>query len=124
MEECDITNIGLRIIKRCGMYSKEYKGRIVRENKSPPITKMVKTIKSYCSKAITLINQMASPAIQYNYGMTAMDNNATVTSYGESIANFGAAYTATQEMMKGQATSLALFQDQLVNLQQFCMAVG
>jgi hypothetical protein len=67
---------------------------------------------------------MASPAVQHNYGMTAMDNDATGASYGESIANFGAAYAATQETMKGQATSLALIQDQLANLQQFCMAVG
>jgi hypothetical protein len=56
--------------------------------------------------------------------MMAMGDNATGASYGESIANFGTTYAATQEMMKGQATSLALIQDQLANLQQFCMAVG
>jgi hypothetical protein len=124
MEECNIIYIGLHIIKRCGMYSKEYKGWIARENKFLPVTKMVKIFKNYWSEAITLINQMASPAVQHNYGMTAMDDNATVTSYGESIANFGAVYSTTREMMKGQATSLALIQDQLANLQQFCMTIG
>jgi hypothetical protein len=39
-----------------------------------------------------------------------------ISSNGKSIANFGATYAATQEMMKGQATSLALIQDQLANL--------
>jgi hypothetical protein len=63
MEECNIIDIGLRIIKRCGMYSKEYKGWIAWENKSPPVTKMVKMFKNYWSKAITLVNQMASPAV-------------------------------------------------------------
>jgi hypothetical protein len=124
IEECNVIDIGLRIIKRCGMYSKEYKGWIAWENKSPPITKTVKTFKNYWSKAITLVNQMASPAVQHNYSMTAMDEDATGTLYGESIANFGAEYAATQEAMKGQATSLALIQDQLANLDQFCMAVG
>jgi hypothetical protein len=66
MGERDIIDIGLRIIKRCGMYSKEYKGWIARENKSPPVTKMVKTFKNYWSKTITLVNQMASPAVQHS----------------------------------------------------------
>jgi hypothetical protein len=96
----------------------------VRENESPPVTKTVKTFKNYWSEAITLVNQMASPAVQHNYGMTAMDDDATGASYGKSIANFGTTYAATQETMKGQATSLALIQDQLSNLQQFCMAIG
>ena len=101
MEERDIIDIGLCIIKRCSMYSKEYKGWITQENKLPPVTKTVKTFKNYWSKAITLVNQMASPAVQHNYGMTAMNNNVTVASYGKAIANFGATYAATQVTMKG-----------------------
>ncbi len=124
MEEHNIIDTGLRIIKCCGMYSEEYKGWIAWENESPPVTKTVETFKNYWSEAITLIYQMASPAVQHNYGMTAMEDDATGALYGKSIANFGTAYAATQEMMKGQATSLALIQDQLVNLQQFCMAIG
>jgi hypothetical protein len=124
MEECNIIDIGLRVIKCCGMYSEEYKGWITRENKLLPVTETVKTFKNYWSKAITLINQMASPAVQHNYSMTAMDDDATGTSYGKSIANFGTSYAAIHETMKGQATSLALIQDQLANLQQFCMAAG
>lgn len=124
MEERDIIDIGLRVIKRCGMYSEEYKGWIARETQSPSITETVESFKKYWSEAITLVNQMASPAVQHNYGMSAMDDDATVASYGESLANFGAAFAATQETMKSQATSLASIHGQLANLQQFCMAVG
>jgi hypothetical protein len=121
MEERNIINISLRVIKCCSMYSEEYKGWITRMNKLPPV---VETFKNYWSEAITLVNQMASPAVQHNYGMTAMDGYRTGASYGESIANFGATYAATQETMIGQATSLALNKNKLANLQQFCMAVG
>ncbi len=50
---------------------------------------------------------MAILATQHNYGMAVMDNNAMIASYGESLANIGAAFAATQETIKGQATSLA-----------------
>jgi hypothetical protein len=53
-----------------------------------------------------------------------MDNNTSIASYSESLANFGAAYAATQELMKAQATTMAAMQGQLTNIQQFCMAVG
>ncbi len=56
IEECDIIDIGLRVIKCCGMYSMEYKGWIAWENESPLITKTVKKFKNYWSKAITLVN--------------------------------------------------------------------
>jgi hypothetical protein len=55
--------------------------------------------------------------------MTAMDNNASVTLYNDSLANFGAAYTATQDTMKSQADSLVAMQNQLANI-QLCMIVG
>jgi hypothetical protein len=57
--------------------------------------------KNYWSEVITLVNQMVSPAIQHNYGMMVMDDDATGALYGESITNFGAAYAAPQETMKG-----------------------
>jgi hypothetical protein len=53
-----------------------------------------------------------------------MDNDTLITSYGKSLANFGAAYAATQESMKSQATTMAAMQGQLANIQQFCMAVN
>jgi len=56
--------------------------------------------------------------------MAAMDNDASIASYSESLANFGAAYANTQESMKAQATTMAAMQGQLTNIQQFCMAVG
>ncbi len=56
--------------------------------------------------------------------MAAMDNNALLALYSESLANFGAMYTAMQESIKTQATSLASMQGQLTNIQQFCMNVS
>jgi hypothetical protein len=64
MEKCVIINTGLCIIKCCGMYSKEYKGWIAWKSELPPVTKTVKRFKNYWSKAITLVNQMASVVLR------------------------------------------------------------
>jgi len=45
MDDRDVIDIGLRVIKRCGMYSEEYKNWIVRENKTPPIVKSIDSFK-------------------------------------------------------------------------------
>jgi hypothetical protein len=56
--------------------------------------------------------------------MAAMnDDGGSIASYGESLANFGAAYAAMQETVKSQADSLSAIQAQLAGLQQFCMAI-
>ena len=47
MRDYDIIDIGLRVIKRCGMYSKEYKNWIAREHVSPPIDETIETFKEY-----------------------------------------------------------------------------
>ncbi len=86
---------------------------------------MLDSFKGFWSNAITLINQTSVPALQHGYGMAAMDNNGgSIASYGKSLANFGAAYAATQETVKSQADSLSAIQAQLAGLQQFCMAIG
>jgi hypothetical protein len=56
--------------------------------------------------------------------MAAMDNNALLALYSESLANFGAVYAATQESIKTQATSLASMQGQLMSIQKFCMMLA
>jgi hypothetical protein len=117
MDDHDVIDIGLRVIKRCGMYSEEYKDWIAREQATPPIVKTIKSFKEYWSTAITLVNQTAIPAASHRYGMTVMDDNTSIASYGEALANFGAAYAATQESMKSQATTLAAMQGQLGNIQ-------
>jgi hypothetical protein len=71
-----------------------------------------------------LVNQTSIPAVQHGYGMAAMDDDALLALYSKLLANFGAAYAATQETIKNQATSMAAMQGQLTNIQQFCMAVG
>ena len=107
-----------------GMYAKEYKGWIARKNETPPITETIDSFKEYWADVIALVNQTAIPATQHGYGMAAMDNDTSIASYGKSLANFGAAYAATQEWMKSQATTMAAMQGQLANIQQFCMAVN
>jgi hypothetical protein len=122
MRDRDVIDIGLRVIKRCGMYSELYKNWIARERVSPPIDKTIDSFKEYWSGAIALVNQTAAPASQHGYGLAAVVDNALVASYTKTMSNFGAAYAATQETIKSQAASLATMQGQLVNIQQFCMA--
>jgi hypothetical protein len=83
------------------------KNWIARKNETPAIIKMINSFNEYWANAIALVNQTNVPASQYGYSMAAMDDNALFASYRESLANFGAAYAATQESIKTQATSLA-----------------
>jgi hypothetical protein len=124
MHDADIIDIGLRVIKRCGMYSEEYKQWIAREAIRPKIVETFSSFKTFWADKIALVNQTAIPASLHGYGMAAIDDDdASVTSYGESIANFGAAYAATQESIKTQGTTIASLQSQLGAMQQYCMAV-
>ena len=124
MDDHDVIDISLHVIKRCGMYSEEYKYWIARENESPSIRETIDSFKEYWADAIAHVNQTAAPASQHGYGMATMDDDASIASYSESLANIGAAYAATQESMKTQATTMAAMQGQITNIQQFCMAVG
>jgi hypothetical protein len=128
MEERDIIDIGLCMIKRCGMYAEEYKAWTSMENAGqlalPHVKQTLESFKGFWSNAITLVNQTSVPASQHGYGMAAIDNNGGfIALYGKSLANFGAVYAATQETAKSQADSLAVIQAQLAGLQQFCMAI-
>jgi hypothetical protein len=55
--------------------------------------------------------------------MMATTNNESIISYEESLANFGASYTATQESVKSQGTMIALMQSQMQAMQQYCLAL-
>jgi hypothetical protein len=44
MYDHDVIDIGLCVIKRCGMYSKEYKNWIAGENETPAIVKTIGSI--------------------------------------------------------------------------------
>jgi hypothetical protein len=123
MDGCDVIDIGLRIIKHCGVYAKENKNWILRENAVPPIVKTIDSFKEYWADMIAFVNQTAVLALQHGYGMTTMDNDALVATYNDSLANLGAAFAATQETMKSQADSLVAMQNQLSNI-QLCMNVG
>jgi hypothetical protein len=85
----------------------------LRENTVPPIVVTIDSFKEYLVNAIVLINQSAVPALQHGYSMTAVEDNALVTSYGDPLANFDATYAATQETMKNQADSLVAMQTHL-----------
>jgi hypothetical protein len=85
----------------------------------------LRPLRSIGLDTIAFLNQqMAVPAMQHGYGMAAMDNDTLLALYSESLANFGATYVATHELIKSLATSLAPMQGQLANIQQFCIAVG
>ncbi len=124
MNNHDVIDIGLCVIKWCGMYSKEYKNWIACESKTPGIIETIDSFKEYWARAIMLVNQTSIPAAQHGYNMAAMDDDALHGLYSKSLANFGMAYAATQEMIKTQATNMAAMQGQLMNIQKFCMAVG
>ena len=59
MDDRDVIDMGLRVIKRCGMYSEEYKNWITRKNKTPPNVETIDSFKEYWAAAITLVNQTA-----------------------------------------------------------------
>jgi hypothetical protein len=119
---CNIVDIGLRIIKRCGMYAEEYKAWIACKAIHPRIVKTFDSFKTFWVAKITLVNQTAVPASQYGYGMAATNNDDSVVSYGEPILNFGTTYAATQESVKSQGTMIASMQNQLNAMSQYCMA--
>jgi hypothetical protein len=124
MNDINIVNIGLRIIKCCSMYTKEYKRWIPCKAIRPCIDEDMNSFKEFWSSKIALVNQTAIPASLQGYGMAAVnDNNGSVISYGESIANFGAAYAATQESVKMQGSKIASLRSQVNAMQQYCMAL-
>ncbi len=93
----DVIDIGLCVIKHCGMYAKEYKNWISRENAIPLIIKTINSFKEYWTDTIALVNQTAVLALQHGYGMTTMDDDSLVASFDDSLGNFGATFAATQE---------------------------
>jgi hypothetical protein len=123
MDNCDVIDIGLHVIKDCEMYPKEYKNLISWKNVVPQIIKMINSFKEYWADAIALVNQTAVSASQHGYGMTPMDDDALVATYNDLLPNFGAPFAATQETMKSQADNLVAMQNQLSNI-QLCMNVG
>ncbi len=73
--DVNIVDIGLHIIKQCGMYGKEYKAWIACKALRPRIAKMVDTFRTFWATKITLVNQTAIPTSMHGYGMAAMNNN-------------------------------------------------
>ncbi len=123
MNNHDVIDIGLHVINHCGMYTEEYKNWILYENAVPPIVKTIESLREYWANMIALVNQTAVPALQHGYSMTAMDDDTWVTSYSDLLANFSAAFAATQETIKSQANRLVAMQNQLENI-QLCMTVS
>jgi hypothetical protein len=123
MADRDIVNIGLRVIKWCGMYAKEYKAWIACKSKRPKIVETFDMFKTFWAMKITLVNKTAVPASMHGYGMAAVNDDDSVVSYGDLIANFGAAYAATHKFVKSHSSTIASMQGQLRAMQQFCMAI-
>jgi hypothetical protein len=59
MDDSDVIDIRLCIIKHCGMYAKEYKNWISHKNRVPQIVKTINSFKEYWANAIALVNQAA-----------------------------------------------------------------
>jgi hypothetical protein len=123
MANCNIVDIGISVIKRCGMYAKEYKVWIAREAERPRIVETFDIFKAFWAAKITLVNQTAVPASMHGYGMAAVNDNNSVMSYGKSIANFGADYAARHKSVKAHSSTIASMQGQLQAMQQFCMVL-
>jgi hypothetical protein len=121
----DIIDIGIRVIKWSGLYNEEYKQWIERGKANaiavPPVRETFDSFKTWWADKITLVNQTAIPAALHGYGMMAATDDESVISYEESLANFGAAYAATQESVKSQASTIASLQTQMQSMQQYCM---
>ena len=117
----NIVDIGICIIKQCGLYMEEYTRWIFRATATLHIVKTLDTFKKFWTDKITLVNQMAILASWHGYGMVAVNDGNTEALSSESIANFGAMYAATQESVKTQATTIASMQTQLQVMQQYCM---
>jgi hypothetical protein len=124
MNDCDIVDTGLHVIKRCGMYGKDYKAWIARKAIRPKIVETLDTFKMFWAATITLVNQTAIPASLHGNRMAAInDKDASVALYGESITNFGATYAATQESAKSQGSTIVTLQGQVDTMQQYCMSL-
>jgi hypothetical protein len=124
MNDIDVINIGLQVIKLSGMYMGEYKQWIACKAIHPQINENMASFKEFLSSKIALVNQTTIPTSLHGNGMAAVSNkNGFVSSYGKSIANFGAAYAATQESVKMQGSTIALLQGQVNLMQQYCMVL-
>ena len=62
MDDRDVIDIGLHVMKPCGMYAEEYKNWILCNNAFPQIIKMINSFKEYWANTITPVNQTAVPA--------------------------------------------------------------
>jgi hypothetical protein len=113
MNDVNTVDIGLCIIKQCGMYSEEYKAWIARKTICPCINEMVDMFKTFWTTKITLVNQTTIPASMHGYRMATVNNDDSVVLYGDAIVNFRASYATTQELVKSQGTTIALMQGQL-----------
>ncbi len=88
--DCDIVNIGIHVIKRCGLYAEEYKSWIAQATATPCIVETLNTFKKFWADKITLVNL-------HGYGMATVNDDDTEALYGESIVNFGATCATTKE---------------------------
>jgi hypothetical protein len=113
MADRDIVNIGLHVIKQCGMYAKEYKAWIARKAECPKIVKRFEMFKMFWVAKIMLVDQTAVPTSMHGYGMAAVNDDDSVVLYSKLIANFGAVYAAMHESVKAHSLTIASMQEQL-----------
>jgi hypothetical protein len=123
MADHDIVDITLCVTKQCGLHTKEYKAWITRKAITPKIVKTFDTFKLFWAAKIMLLDQTSIPASMHSYEMAVINKDDSIILYGESIANFRAAYAATQESVKTQGLMIVSMQAKLQAMQQYCMVL-
>ena len=108
IEEKDMVDIGLRVLRKCGLYPEEYKAWISR----PDNEQTYSHFKKYWALAIERATATTTTtAGMYNYGMaatnpntTTVDDEITVSTLEQTVNNVGTAYAATQDSIRTQNT--------------------
>jgi hypothetical protein len=52
----NIVDIGIRIIKQCGLYAEEYKSWIAQATATPQVVEVLNTFKTFWADKITIVN--------------------------------------------------------------------
>jgi hypothetical protein len=123
MDNCDIIDIGLHIIKHSGMYAEEYNNWILRKKAVPQIVEMINSFKEYWADMIALVNQIVVPASQHGYGLIAMTMTRRSPRMMTRLQTLVLRLQPCKKTIKSQADSLVTIQNQLANI-QLCMNVG
>ncbi len=116
----DIVDINIRIIHQTGLFAEEYKAWIMHGN-NPTNDMDFAAFHSFWETTVKIASFTATPALQHGYGMNTVEDNPSATYLTVTVSNFGVAYTAMQESLPNNNTSINAMQGQI---QMLCNAFG